>query len=355
MKMKQLNKVYNKLDNDTYVDKYSDNIFTDAEIHMFADPSGSSIMGNSIRGKFTVESRIFASNNILKFPTSTMIGIPKIKDVKVYNLIPMTLVHRYNHKEDELKIHHKSPVFYDTTANKFVLMLDHRFIRDISITELNIEDKSIYKIYKDKKNKDNNYIGILFKSIEELEESYNKDNKSNPFTVFLDAYKLYKMTIQGGEKVIVLKVASLENKNVGLFNHNLKKHIGNSMTTRQFQFEYAVFVRFDKRYYLCDNNGNIIQSSSIIIDKEKDQLNTENNMLSKLTEISLFGTGEDSHTFIVPYSIEQLDIIESISKRIHAIHNELRDLFINATCPESNFDNPVLSIPKESKKLNLLV
>lgn len=74
-------------------------------------------------------------------------------------------------------------------------------------------------------------------------------------------------------------------------------------------------------------------------------------MLSKLSDISLFGVGEDSNTFIVPYSVEQFEVIENISKKIHAIHNELCDLFYNATDSDSDLDNPVLSISKESIKL----
>lgn len=343
-------KPYDRNNNDTYVEKFSDNIVADVEIHMYRNEKGSSIAGSGIRGNFSVESRIAAQNNVLKFPTATQLGITKIKDIKVDNFIPMTLVQRYNHSEEKLTIHHKTPIFYDQKIDKFVLMLDHRFIRDISISELNIKDNSIYKIYKDKKNKDFKYIGLLFSTVPEITETKNTDNS---FSLFLEAYKFYKMSLQGGEKVIVLKFASSENKHVTLFQFESKKLLGNGLTTRQFDFEYAVFVRFGNRYYFCDNEGNIIQNSSIYIDKKKEQQNIDSKMLSKLTDLAFYsrGQGEDNNIFIVPYSEEQLKIIENISKKLHSIHNELCELFNKSTDAESSFDFPVLSISNDSSDL----
>lgn len=343
-------KPYDRNDNDTYVEKFSDNIVADVEIHMYRNDKGSSIAGSGNRGNFSVESRIAAQNNVLKFPTATQVGIPKIKDIKVYNFIPMTLVQRYNHSEEKLTINHKTPIFYDPKIDKFVLMLDHRFIRDISISELNIQNNSIYKIYPDKKNKDIKYIGLLFSTIPEISETKKTDNS---FYLFLEAYKFYKMSLQGGEKVIVLKFARSENKHVTLFPFDNKKLLGKGLTSRQFDFEYAVFVRFSNRYYFCDNDGNIIQNSSIYIDKKKEQQNIDSKMLSKLTDLAFYsrGQGEDNNIFIVPYSEEQLKIIENISKKLHSIHNELCELFNKSTDAESSFDSPVLSISNDSSDL----
>lgn len=341
-------KPYDRNDNDTYVEKFSDNMIADVEIHMYRNDKGSSISGSGIKGDFSVESRIAASNNVLKFPSSSKIGIPKIKDIKVDNFIPMTLVQRYNLSEEKLTINHKTPIFYDPKIDKFVLMIDHRFIRDISISELNIKNNSIYKIYKDKQNTDIKYIGLLFNTIAEISEK----KTDNSFYLFLEAYKFYKMSIQGGEKVIVLKFASSENKHVSLFeSENIKKLLGNGLTTRHFDFEYAVFVRFSNRYYFCDNEGNIIQTSSIYIDKKKEQQKLDSKMLSELSSFSFYSRGEDNNIFIVPYSEEQLKIIENISKKLHSIHNELCELFNKSTDSESSFDSPVLSISNDSSDL----
>lgn len=43
-------KPYDKNDNDTYVEKYSNNPVKDVEIHMYQDPKGRSHGGNGIYG-----------------------------------------------------------------------------------------------------------------------------------------------------------------------------------------------------------------------------------------------------------------------------------------------------------------
>lgn len=347
------NKPYDRFDNDTYVEKYSDNIVNDTEIHMFQDKKGSVVKGKGIIGKFSVESRIAAANNILKFPSATKIGITKIKDIKISNFIPMTLIERYNHNEENLTIDHKTPIFYDSKIDKFVLMLDYRIIRDVDISELDIKDKSVYKIYKDKNDKSINYIGLLFNTVPEI--SCLSKYPDSPFNVFLEAYRFYKMSLQGGEKVIVLKFASSENKHVTLFHYESKKVLGNGLTTRQFDFEYAVFVRFGNRYYFCDNEGKIIQQNSLYIDKKKEQSKIDSKLLSKMSEVSLDlysrGESEDNNIFIVPYTEEQFKIIENISKKIHSIHNELCALFDNATSADSDFDSQVLALPDNASEL----
>lgn len=331
---------YDRNNNDTYVDKFSDNIQIDTEIHMFRNDKAKVLYCSGIFGDFSVQSKIAAANNILRFPSPAKVGLPKIKDIKIKTFIPMSLVQRYNHNEENLTIKHKSPVFYDTKIDKFILMLDYRFMRDISISELNIDNKSIYNIYPDKKDKNIKYIGLVFNSIADLDDIKKIDCS---FNVFFESYKFYKMSLQGGEKVIVIKFLSSENSQVSLFDHKTINLLGKSLTTRRFDFEYAVFIRFNNRYYFCDENGNIIQNSSIIIDKKNEQTKLED-----LNQISFLSHRSESNLFVVPYSEQQLTIIDNLSKKLHSIHNELCTLFEQAIDPDLSLDLPVLSISKDS-------
>jgi hypothetical protein len=339
-------KDYDRNDNDTYVEKLSDNILIDTELHMFRNPKGFTAH-RSIMGDFSVQSRIAAENNILKFPTASKVGIPKIKDVKVPTFIPMSLVDRYKHTDEQLSIHHKSPIFFDTKNNKFVLMLDHRMIRDIHVSELDISDETIFKIYPDKHNQNLKYIGLLFDNISDIDVD-NLNKNGSPFSLFMEAYRFYKMALQGGEKVIVVQFLSEENvRNVLFDNRSSSSFMGKGLTTRQFTFEHAICIRFNDKYYFCDEKGMVIQKSSFFLDKIQEQ-KAKINPFNSAFDIQKRGEEDCNSLFVVPYTEEQFQLIERLSNKLHSIHNELCDFFDQSTDKNSTIDHPIESISNGS-------
>lgn len=347
-------KPYDRNDNDTYVEIYSMNPADDVEIHMYQDPKGGVLMGgsNKIRGNFSVESRLKAANSVLQFPTASETGLVKITDRQLPTFMPMSLVSRYNLSEERLTYTQKTPVFYDTKVNKFIVLLDKRFLRDIKIAELALGDKNPhYRTYKDKKNGCLDYFGMLFDSMDDIVKqcAVNTKHENQPFFNFLRAYQFYKMTLQEGEKVIIVQFRSEENKQSHLFGYDMSKFVDKGLTSRSFNIEHAVAVRFGLRYYFCDENGKILQNSAFHLDKYLQQKKEDTALNHALTLANFSKRVMDKkEVFVTAYSEEQLAIIEALSKRMYDIQQELCNLFQSATNSEAPLDSSILSLPQQN-------
>lgn len=336
-----MTKPYDRNDNDTYVEKLSNNPCLDVEYHMFRHEKGHVIAGDGIRGNFTTESGVKAANNVLHFPRASDIKsgeLVKITDRTLSTPYPLSLVQRYELNENNLTYSQKTPVFYDNKINKFVVLLDYRFARDIVISkEFNL-DKKFVKLYYSKK-EDFQYVGLLYTDMLEV-----NSGKSESLDFLMEQYIAYKMTLQQGEKVIVLRYKTTQNQETKLFRENNFIEDG-LISTHSLNFEYAVAVRFGKRYYLCDADGNIQQKTAFNLDKVKDQMPP-----STGTSLKDYHYKQDelAEVYVVAYTEEQYKIIDNLAKRMHMIHNELAELFRSSTDKNSTMDMPLLSLPEKS-------
>lgn len=341
-----IQKPYDKNDNDTYIEKLGNSPYQDTLLHMFRNEKGRVVGGNGIVGDFTVESDIKARNNVLHFPAAKDLAknqLVKIKDKDATTFYPLSMVHRYELNESNLNYRQKTPIFYDKKIDKFVVLLDYRFARDISAltTEFSL-DKALVQIYPSKE-QSFPYVGLVFDSMNDI------DKKEAPaFEHFLNEYKNFKMTLQTGEKVIILRYKTLQDDRINLlqFNHaNNNDILGNAIHTQSFHFEHAVAVRFGKRYYLCDQEGKILQKTAFQFDKEKEQAPA-----SKSQDLRDYRPkiDSDAETYVVPYSEEQYKIISGLANRLQLIHSELANIFRDATNANDSVDHSVMTLPDKS-------
>ena len=348
-------KPYDKNDNDTYVEKYSHNPIQDVEIHMYQDPNGRSYGGNGIRGYFSVETSLRASNNVLHFPKARDVdvnGFTEIKKKKLGTLYPMSLVQRYDMEENNLEYHQNTPIFFDSKKEKFVVLMDYRFCRDINISELGKIDGLV--MYNDKKDKSIIYIGVSYDTIAETTKS------NETFDALKEAYINYKMTLQQGEKVIIVRTETLDDDKLSIFNHaraNLSEYLGKSIFSTSFDFEFAIAIRFKDRYYLIDDNGLIIKKSAFFLKKEEVQkisnkIEVFNGIVANDKQLGagLFGFNEsENQTLLVTaYSEQQIEIVKRVKQRIHEIHAELSELFGSTATNNNELDDGILSLPSGS-------
>lgn len=348
-------KPYDKNDNDTYVEKYSSDPVTDVEVHMYQNPKGRFYGGNGIRGDFSVETTLRASNNVLHFPKARDVdvnGFTEIKKKKLSTLYPMSLVQRYEIEENDLEYYQNTPIFFDPKKEKFVVLMDYRFCRDLNILELG--QINGLEMYRDKKDPSLNYVGIAYDTIADI----SKNNEV--FNDLKEAYINYKMTLQQGEKVIIVRTETLDDDKLSIFDHNrasLSEYLGKSIFSTSFDFEFAVAIRFKDRYYLIDDNGLIIRKSAFFLNKADTQkLNNKvqvfNDVVSKDKQrgAGLFGLNiEEKQTlFVTSYSDEQFEVVKRIKQRIHDIHNELAMIFGSAATKSNDLDESILSLPSGS-------
>lgn len=341
-----IQKPYDKNDNDTYVEKLGQSPYQDTLLHMFRNEKGRVVGANGIRGDFTVESDIKARNNVLHFPAAKDLAknhLVKIKDKDVTTFCPLSMVQRYELDESNLTYRQKTPIFYDKQIDKFVILLDYRFARDISALETEFSlNKELVKIYP-AKDQQFSYVGLIFDSINDID----KDN-TPAFEHFFSEYKDYKMTLQNGEKVIILRYKTLQDDKINLlrFSHANSDHIlGNAIHTQSFHFEHAVAVRFGKRYYLCDQEGKILQKTAFHFDKKNEQAPVSNSQDLRNYRPKL---DSDAETYVVPYSEEQHKIISGLASRLQLIHSELANIFRKATNVNESVDHSVMALPDKS-------
>lgn len=341
-----IQKPYDRNDNDTYVEKLGADPFDDTLLHMFRNEKGRVVGINGILGDFTIESDIKARNNVLHFPGAKDLAknqLVKIKDKDVTTFYPLSMVHRYELNESNLIYRQKTPIFYDKKIDKFVVLLDYRFARDISALETEFcPDKELVKIYPGKE-QTFSYVGLVFDSMNDI------DNKEVPaFEHFLNKYKDYRMTLQKGEKVIILRYKTLKDDRINLlrFSHADSNHIlGNAIHTQSFYFEHAVAVRFGKRYYLCDQDGTILQKTAFNFDKKKEQAPVSNSQDLRDYRPKI---DSDAETYVVPYSEEQYKIISGLADRLQLIHSELANIFRESTNVNESVDHSVMALTDNS-------
>lgn len=314
---------YDRNDNDTYIEIHSMDPASDVEAHMFFNPQGRSIGPGRVWGDFTTETRIKAANCVLQFPSAKAAGLINLgKHLKLATPMPMSLVKRYKKKPEKLTYAQQVPVFFDAKEERFVVLLDQRFLRDIRPEELRLSEKQYrgkVKIYKAIKGKEEplatHYLGLLYDSI----EAVRNDHPDSALSLVGAAYRLYNLRIEDGEKVILLKVAKDKDTMSMLVKDRLSGNNFTQLIRHQFKFEFAVAYRFADVCYLESPEGGIDQATSFHLDKKAHQEGV-------ITHIGKIRVDEHSPLLVIPYSDEQFELISKIHSRMSELASDIMAL-----------------------------
>lgn len=329
---------YDRNNNDTYVELLSRDPAQDAEAHMFRNPNGGVVGPGRVMGNFSEESRHKAVNAVLRFPSARDAGLATLsKILKLNTPLPMTLVRRYERKADGLCHAQKTPVYFDTKLERFVVLLDARFLRDIEMSELGLDAREYrekFKVYEAVKTKNlpvsNKYLGLLFESIDAIRQ--NADG--SPLQILQSAYKLYNLRIADGEKVIVLRVAQDHSIRSMLVTTNIPSQILSQVIKHSFQFEFAIAYRFGDVCYLQSKDGEIEQAGSFHINKARDQDR-------EAKGIAAIGRNDESLLLVLPYTEAQFELLSKIHDRMSALTNDVMSLFEMHQQPKERLDSPI--------------
>jgi hypothetical protein len=130
---------YDPSNNDTYQRRFSLNPGLDAEVHQFRHERGTTTL-TGVHGFFSAESSRVGKNSVLQFPDGVRLRLMFIRTLKLKTPMPITLVERYERKPDAMLWDQQTPVYIDPQYEKFVLLLDRRFLRDSSVEDLGLSD-----------------------------------------------------------------------------------------------------------------------------------------------------------------------------------------------------------------------
>lgn len=333
-----MTKPYDRNDNDTYVEIISLNPAHDAEAHMFRDQNGRT-RSHGVMGNFSEETRKKAANKVLSFSNASALGLTTIKSVQLSTPLPMSLANRYKCNVDSLFYSQNVPVFFDSKREKFVLLMDYRLLRDIKADELIplIKGPSAKYITRYTGKDGSKHLGILYESLDQLRnDNLERKDACGHFSCFKDAYQDYFLTLQKGEKVIVVRFVSSNDK-PEFFRTKRDATVSTSVNVSGMHLELAIAFKFGSRCYLSMDGVTFSQNDAMHIDKASFQRGKEN--LSQ--DITKYLRAEDPGLLILPFSEDQFRLLKGIHDRLHALNNELHGFLSGFMSEERETDTPI--------------
>lgn len=337
---------YDKLDNDTYTEVLSASPRDDVMYHMFRDPNGrvkrTGLQGAPIMGHFTSESEATARDYVLQFAPTKITGLKTIKTLMLNGLLPMSLVHRYGLCAEKLVHAQQTPIFYDSKAEKFVVLFDKRFLRDMSMTELKVDTELFDRFRKciqaypvNAVAGETRNVGLQFDTIEEIRNSFNKDLPDSPFGLAKALYRQYRLLQSAGEKVIVIKGLTKFQEEAQLIQGIRGDCSSHALTTSAYYLEFLVAYRFGRQYYLAKANGELDQQKSFHLDKGSHQNPVEGDF--RLAE-------SESNLLVVPYSDTQIAMLTMLAGKLNAFHEEVMSFLKSSELKTEMLDAPLGSV-----------
>lgn len=319
-----VHKSYDKSDNDTYVEILGETPYEDVHLHMFRDESNGFVKVGNVRGNFTADSIREAVHHVLRFPTSADCGLIKVRDIKASTLYPMSLVERYGLGVDDLVYTQRLPIYFDQSQEAYVMFMDERFLRDLNWIELrqHLERDSLYdriSHYVSTRGA-KTYLGISFKEISEIKaasDHFNDSSFKSPLRALHDAYVKYKLSSELREKIIVVRYGYVPGS-ASLFELLTQPDQPLKAKTEPFQLEYSIGYRVGDRYHLADERGEICQDKVLVVDRESEDL------------------------IILPYSMDQIQILKNIERSMNAYRLRVVDFLVQSKRPEEVLDNALI-------------
>jgi hypothetical protein len=337
---------YDKLDNDTYTDVLGATPRDDVLLHMFRDPNGKVTRtaqdGSTVTGNFNSESETTARDHVLQFASTKVTGLKIIKTLMLNSLLPMSLVHRHGLCAEKLVHSQQTPIFYDTKNEKFVVLLDKRFLRDMDFIELKVDQELFDRFRKCVEAYPHNAVagetrnvGLQFDTIEEIRNSFNKDVPDSPFGMAKALYRQYRLLQSAGEKVIVIKGLTKFQEEAQLIQGIRGDCSTHAMNTSAYYLEFLVAYRFGRQYYLAKANGELDQSKSFHLDKANHQNPQDRSF--RLAE-------SESNLLVVPFSDTQIAMLTMLAGKLNAFHDEVMSFLKSSEQKTEVLDAPLGSV-----------
>lgn len=349
-----MNKPYDKNDNDTYLEILANTPARDVMLHMFRDSSGRVAEvtrdGVSINGHFTSESPSTARDNVLRFAPPKVTGLKLIKKILLETLLPMSLVHRYDLSAESLAHTQETPIFYDAKLEKFVVLLDNRFLRDVNLNELKL-DNEIYPLMRESiaaydpwhptpgepKN-----LGMLFDTLDAARQACTKDSPETVYGRLKHLYRTYRLLQSQGEKVIVIKGMSKFGQRAQILHGVSADASTHAVSTAAYNLEFVVAYKFGNQFYLITADGKLDQKKSFTLDKIKQQ---NPNPMHRT---------KDGDVLVVPYSDSQLAMLNMLAGKLNAFHEEILGFLRGSEQRDELLDAP-LGAPASKNLLKQLL
>lgn len=303
---------------------------------------------NSLLGSFFgcsyVETQTKAENSVFHFPKASSIsGFIKIESRKITTLMPSSLIERYKIK-GQVTFYQIANIYYSTKSHEFIVLMDERLCKDMTPTEILPNEKNPnIKLFNDKKDNSVVYLGITGKTIIDLIDNLSLRDKNSPFYLLKESYQRHFLSLEDGERVIVIRYKTLGNSEISkthsqssVPNFSDYDLVADLMTKQSMDFEFFQAAKIRNLFYLMDESGTINTKSIVYFDEKE----TDPEYIKANDKTSMYGEKGGLSFVIMPYSDDNWNFIKNLNARLSQLCKDLEGFFLSSKTPVGELDKP---------------
>lgn len=290
-------------------------------------------------GHSSVEFINKVSNMVLRFPKASDFNQLKlIKSLELPSLYPSWMIARYG-LDDNVTLHHLTPVFYDARHHKFVAFLDADFYRDISPAAVKLGNIPNFCTMQNKKGK--TYGAFTADTFKELTNSVVADNtkEDSSFQQAVRVYRRHFLNAANGERIICVgfkhngSTKSSYELLTGVHSYSNSDLVSNLTRFQSVAFELYQGALVDDMIYLMDDEGTLHPDAMVLATKQR-RKRAEGDKFLKVSN-------KDFTYFTIPYTDHDWKKLVAIHDRVKSIMSELQSFFSSGSLPNEKHDKPL--------------
>jgi hypothetical protein len=292
----------------------------------------------------------------LNFPKAANFNQVKLlKSVKLPSLFPSWMMERYE-KHDDVVLHHKTPIYYDSKVDKFILFLDTEFFRQTTPTGLNFKNTEHTEAYKGKDGK--YYAAFKADSMKALIDCMSLSDDKSPLKQYVQLYRQRFLDATKAKRVICLamKIDCHQNPdndpNNGLPGSSIRLNsdsasranretIERLIIAQKTEFELYQGALIDDLIYLMDEEGTINPNAIMCSVKHQRQKK----------QIIKMHDHNDFTYLMMPYTEADWNSLKTIHDRMFNLMKDLSNFFSAGYNENELLDMPVTEISADTPKL----
>jgi hypothetical protein len=292
----------------------------------------------------------------LNFPKAANFNQVKLlKSVKLPSLFPSWMMERYE-KNDEVVLHHKTPIYYDSKVDMFILFLDTEFFRQTTPTGLNFKNTYHTEVYKGKDGK--YYAAFKADSMKSLIDCMSLSDNKSPLKQYVQLYRQRFLDATKAKRVICLamKIDCHQNPdndpNNGLPGSSIRLNsdsasranretIERLIIAQKTEFELYQGALIDDLIYLMNEEGTINPNAIMCSVKHQRQKK----------QIIKMHDHNDFTYLMMPYTEADWNSLKTIHDRMFNLMKDLSNFFSAGYNENELLDMPVTEISADTPKL----
>lgn len=224
-------------------------------------------------------------------------GFKYLKHELLDTLLPLSVIKNEN-LTDSLK-NVETPVFFNLKTERFCTFLPDNFLKDLSLKEISGQQLETVN--------ENGQVYLYF-SYSSLKDMRNNMAEKTRFSLFKEEYDKHLFDIKNGQLVIFIAFKNKESSKISqdMWDYKFKDVADGCVLGTASNFEFFKAYKFNNKYYILSNDGNIDQDRCFNMKKD---------------------TNTNMNHLVLPYTDEDWLMAQNIYKKITDIKSKIDSIF----------------------------